>query len=72
VTPALRRAFHQALDLVLDALAEDARNDNARPKKKHRTDRPAKTLPPLPSNLTKAEKEAIEQRLERQGFRKTA
>ncbi len=69
MTPSLRRAFHQALDLVLDALAEDTRaaNDTTKPKK--RKPPIAKPLPPLPKDVTAAERKRIAEHLERQGFR---
>lgn len=70
MTPALRRAFHQALDLVLDAMADEARNDNARPKRK-RVPAVPKPLPPLPSDVTPDERAAVRKHLERSGFRKT-
>ncbi len=69
MTPSLRRAFHQALDIVLDALSEDERaaNANHTPRKR----RPlAKPLPPLPPDVTPEELAASEERLARAGYRK--
>jgi hypothetical protein len=64
MTPTLRRALHQALDLVLDALAEE-------PEKPRRKRRPCvvRTLP-LPADTTPADMACVEAQLARAGFRK--
>lgn len=70
MTPTLRRAFHQALDLVLDALADEARNDNAKPRRK-RAPLVPKPLPPLPPDVSADVQATVRKHLERSGFRKT-
>jgi hypothetical protein len=71
ISPAVRRAFHQALDLVLDAMNEDAAaNDNAA-KRKRRPPTPA-PLPPLPADLTPEELEQSDARLAKAGYRRRA
>ncbi len=40
VSPRVRRALHEALDHVLDALAEDAREANPKPRKSRATPPP--------------------------------
>lgn len=64
VTPALRRALHQAVDLVLDALAQER---DAPPKK--RTRRPATPVVTMPADATPAEIEAAKRTWERNGYR---
>lgn len=66
VTPNLRRAFHQALDLVLDALAEEERGA---PKKRRRPS-VARALPPLPEGLSEEKIAEIEARWERAGWKR--
>jgi len=67
MTPSLRRALHQALDLVLDAIAEDARNDAPKRRKRPAL---AKPLPPLPANIDPEVERVVNRQLERAGFRK--
>jgi hypothetical protein len=67
VSPALRRALHQALDLVLDAAAAEAR-DAAEGTKRKRRPYIAKKLPPMPENVTAEELTAINARVERARF----
>jgi hypothetical protein len=65
VTPGLRRAVHQAADLVLDALATD---EDAPAKAKVRR---ARALPPtMPSDVTPEELARVHAALDRAGFRK--
>lgn len=70
VSPNLRRALHQALDLVLDAIEDDAQQT---PKKRTRGPAIPKPLP-MP-DLPAEELAAIDAQLERQmakaGFRRT-
>lgn len=68
MSPNLRRAAHQALDLILDALAEEQRET---PKKRVRG--PAPPIPIAPSRpLTKDEQEHLDRQLGRGGYKKTA
>lgn len=57
MSPRVRRAIHEAIDLVLDAVAEEARETTA---KKTRT-RPVKerVLPPSVSDITLARALAV-------------
>jgi len=65
VSPNLRRAFHNALDIVLDALAEE----EATPKRKRAR---VETVEALPEGVTAEEIAASDARLRRAGFRKKA
>lgn len=67
MAPAVRRAFHQALDLVLDALAEEQRGT---PTKRRRPPPLARPLPPLPPDVTDEDIARVTQKLERAGYRK--
>lgn len=44
ITPGIRRAAHQALDLILDALAEEQRETPTKKRRRARAEPP--TLPP--------------------------
>jgi len=63
VSPNLRKAFHNALDIVLDALAEEA----VTPKRKRAR---VEEAPALPDGVTEEELAASDARLARAGFRK--
>lgn len=65
VSPALRRAAHQAVDLILDALAEDER---ALPKKRARAATPPPAVKPA-RELTREEHAQLERQLRRAGYR---
>lgn len=68
VGPHVRRALHQALDIVLDAIAADER---AAPAKK-RTRGPAQPSVTMPADVTPEELAAAERTWARNGYRKTA
>lgn len=68
MSPGLRRAFHQALDLVLDALAEEERQAPAKKRRKIA----AKPMPPLPPDTTPEEMAQAAALFERAGWRKSA
>lgn len=65
VSPNLRKAFHNALDIVLDALAEEA----AIPKRKRAR---VEEAPALPDGVTEADIERVDAKLRRAGFRRKA
>jgi hypothetical protein len=65
VSPNLRRAWHQALDIVLDAIAEEGA---AEPKKKRRG-RARADLPPLPKDVTAEELARVKSQLAKAGYR---
>lgn len=67
MSPNLRRAMHQALDVILDALAEEA---TEKPKKRARNVLPPE-LPPVESISPKM-KEKAEKALIRSGWRPAA
>jgi len=68
MSPNLRRAFHQALDIVLDALEDEAKEE--KPKRKRRT----VDAPPaeLPSDVSPEELAKIHARLSRAGYKPRA
>lgn len=67
ITPRLRRALHNALDLVLDALAEDAAEQGGAPKGKRR----ARIDPPMPEPVVdELTRRRAEEALRKRGFRK--
>lgn len=68
MSPNLRRAAHQALDLILDALAEEARGEPAVKAKKRR---PRAEPPTMPADMTPQELALIDRHLARAGYRKT-
>ena len=65
IGPNVRRALHQCVDILCDAVAEDAEE---KPAKRPR----ARALPPLdmPANVTQEELESVRKRLERAGFKR--
>lgn len=65
MSPGLRRAAHQALDLILDALAEEGREV----KKPRRRGQAAPPLPP-PVELAPELQAQLDRQLARAGYRK--
>jgi hypothetical protein len=70
VSPNLRRAAHQALDIVLDALAEEGRA--AQPVAKKRRGQVAAELPVPARELTADERAQLDRQLRRAGYKKSA
>ncbi len=68
MTPALRRALHQCVDILCDALAEDAEEKPSRGKRLRPYARPPAALP---EGVTQEEVSDVRKRLERAGFRHT-
>jgi len=67
MTPALRRALHQCVDILCDALAEEA----AEPKKRRRVSQPKPLAVPALSPDRLAELEAqVERQRTRAGYKK--
>ncbi len=62
---ALRRALHQAVDLVVDAIAEDTETPKAKRPRAY-----ARPAVELPDDVTHEELEAVRKSLEKGGFRR--
>lgn len=70
VSPSLRRALHQCIDILCDALAEEARGQPLKKVKKRRGPC-AETLEPLdPAELPPHLREQLEQQMKKNGYRK--
>ena len=67
ISPVFRRAAHQALDLLIDAWAEESRKPPPRKRARGAAPRPAKQLP---ADVTAEELERAREMWSRAGYRK--
>lgn len=69
VSPAFRRACHQALDLVLDAWA-DEREEQTKPKRQRAPSMPKKLdVPPLSPERLRELEEQVDRQRQRAGYK---
>lgn len=65
MSPSLRRAFHRALDIILDAVEDEARQ--VKPKRGRRVVEPPP--PAMPADVTPEELAAADRAWKRAGYR---